>query len=104
MDKEGSVRINGLYLARARWDNLEGRFIETGANEPSSKLPTLEVIPTMDKKEEKAYDCPVYRTSLQGSSITGRPQNFIGHVPLPSEEDPTSWVKKGVAMFLRPVN
>ena len=69
VQNEGSVKIDGLYLSRARWDSEQQSIVEASSGEHVSKLPTIEVVPSLEKNGERVYNCPVFRKSLISQSV-----------------------------------
>lgn len=100
--QQGNTRIDGLFLARARWDDTAGKIVPTAPEEPYTALPVTEVVPGLEDNQEHGYECPLYRTQLDDAGIRGRPMNFIGSMALACDGDPSVWIKAGVALFLQP--
>ena len=88
-------------MGGARWDETQGSIVETVADVGYSRMPTIRVEPSLHSKPRCTYNCPLYRSELDGGSTLGRANNWIGDIPLASEEE-EKWTERGVALFLEP--
>lgn len=63
----------------------------------------LWLIPTSKRKTPEAgiYECPVYKTLTRAGTLstTGHSTNFVFMVEIPSPEDQSHWIKRGVALL-----
>lgn len=66
-------------------------------------MPLIEFVPVQHrKKPESIYACPTYKVlSRLGTLLTtGHSTNFVMNIEVPSDRDPDSWTRAGVALFL----
>ena len=101
MDFNGKVEhgcvIDGIYIEAARW---EGKICENSHKEFAARMPKIHFEPkqNLEVKGTK-YECPMYKTVLRIGTM-GQESNFITHVLLDTDVDPSHWVKRGVALFV----
>lgn len=66
-------------------------------------MPVIWLEPVLEKDaiDEKAYQCPLYKTSLRAGelSTTGHSTNFVLFMNLPSEMVQDYWIRRGVALL-----
>jgi dynein heavy chain len=92
------VYIHGLYLDGAAWDKKNGKLCESPKKVLVSPLPILYITATMEKKSSKKalfYGCPCYMNKSRTNA------NYIFTVELPTSEDPSHWIKRGVALLCK---
>ena len=67
-------------------------------------MPVIWLEPVLEKDaiDEKAYQCPLYKTLERFGTLstTGHSTNFVVEVMLPMQQKNTAshWIKRGVAM------
>ncbi|XP_046903615.1 dynein axonemal heavy chain 6-like [Hypomesus transpacificus] len=106
------VLVYGLYLAGAGWDPLSHSLQELQPNVQHCPLPEMHVLPCLiseDKavpppesvEDPQLYECPLYRTSQRGGSLStsGTSSNFVTAVSLPSREPAAHWILRGAALL-----
>jgi dynein heavy chain len=99
---EDGVFIDGLFMDGARWDPDRRVVADSHLGELFSSVPIIHFMPTdAGKRNEKDYECPVYKTSVRAGvlSTTGQSTNFVLPVDLPSNRDPDYWIQKGAAIL-----
>jgi dynein heavy chain, axonemal len=100
---EDGVNIHGLYLQGARWNVDEGKLTDSKKGELFVELPVIWLEPILEttKDDERAYKCPLYKTSLRKGelSTTGHSTNFIMYLSLHTEQKPEFWINRGVALL-----
>ena len=100
---EDGVNIHGLYLQGAKWDYKKKMIEDSDPKVPIIKMPVVWLEPIVDKDhvEEKAYSCPLYKTSLRAGelSTTGHSTNFCLFLQLPSDVPQDYWIRRGAALL-----
>ena len=92
---EGCV-LDGLILEAARW---EGKLEENVYKEFCVKMPKIHFLPAeISTPDLSCYKCPVYKTVLRVGA-QGQESNFITHVYLKTDVEPSHWIKRGVALL-----
>lgn len=100
---ENGVNIHGLYLQGARWNTEEGKIADSRKGVLFVEVPVIWLEPILEtaKEDERAYKCPLYKTSLRKGelSTTGHSTNFIMYLALHTEQKPEFWINRGVALL-----
>jgi dynein heavy chain len=95
--------IYGLYLEGARWDAKEGYLVESQEKELFTQMSPFLLKPEVNREKPTTgiYDCPCYKTLKRAGllSTTGHSTNFVLPLEIPSNEDESHWIKRGVALF-----
>lgn len=96
--KEGpqeGVYIYGLYLDGCAWNAKENRLVDPEPKKLYHPLPLLYVTGVLasQKRTENQFSCPCYTIKKR----TGL--NFIASFDLRTEEPPSKWVIRGVALL-----
>ena len=102
---EDGIYIHGLFTTGASWSDDEQCLVDSPVGELISPLPVVHFLPRENyTRAESDYACPVYKTAVRAGvlSTTGQSTNFVVDVHLPSKQDPTYWVLKGVAILCQP--
>ncbi|XP_021930622.1 dynein heavy chain 12, axonemal isoform X3 [Zootermopsis nevadensis] len=97
------VYVNGLFLEGARWDRRASHLCESHPRVVWDEMPVIWLKPT-DKsvlRVGKRYVCPLYTTSERHGILTttGHSTNFVLAILLNTEESPSHWIKRGVALL-----
>jgi dynein heavy chain len=97
------VNIHGLFFQGAKWDFKKKMVDDSDPKVPIIKMPVIWLEPVIDKDavDEKAYSCPLYKTSLRAGelSTTGHSTNFVLFLQLPSEVPQDYWIRRGAALL-----
>ena len=100
---DDGVICDGMFLEGARWD-LPNWLVEVSrVGEMFTELPKVHFAPEVDHVcGPGLYECPVYKTAARKGvlSTTGMSTNFVIAVELPTDVDPNTWVKYGMAALL----
>ncbi|KAI9349443.1 dynein heavy chain and region D6 of dynein motor-domain-containing protein [Zopfochytrium polystomum] len=95
--------IRGLYLEGARWDTVRRVLTESRPKELYTDMAVLWLLPKANRKKPETgiYDCPVYKTLTRAGTLstTGHSTNYVLTIELPSDQLPSHWVKRGVALI-----
>ena len=89
------VYVYGLFLEGCRWDGKQNKLVDSDPKKLYTPLPVLEVTGVLqkDKVTKGVYEAPTYRVKKR----TGL--NFISTFPLRTEDPPSKWVMRGVALL-----
>ena len=89
------VYVYGLFLEGCRWDGKQNKLVDSDPKKLFTPLPVLEVTGVLgkDKVTKGVYEAPTYRVKKR----TGL--NFISTFPLRTEDPPSKWVMRGVALL-----
>lgn len=102
-EPEFGVNIHGVFLQGADWNLSYRRIAESQPGTLFVKMPViwLEPVDEQTKFEDKAFDCPLYKTSLRAGelSTTGHSTNFVLFLQLPSSQKPEYWINRGAALL-----
>ena len=78
---DDGVNIHGLFLQGAKWDFKKKMIEDSDPKVPIVKMPVIWLEPVEEKGyvDEKAYSCPLYKTSVRAGelSTTGHSTNFV---------------------------
>ncbi|XP_024523426.1 dynein heavy chain 1, axonemal [Selaginella moellendorffii] len=95
--------IRGLYLEGCRWNYEQHVLDESRPKELYTELPVVWLKPLQFRKAptEGIYECPVYKTLVRAGTLstTGHSTNFVMYIELPSKEDQSHWINRGVGLF-----
>jgi dynein heavy chain, axonemal len=102
---ENGAYVRGFYLEGARWNKAHSVLGEQLPRQLNDSLPCVKLLPCLAdhpdyiKEKTQCYDCPVYKTSMRRGTLstTGHSTNFVMGMYLPTDLDPTHWIKRGVA-------
>jgi dynein heavy chain len=99
---EDGVYVYGLFMDGARWSWEDDGVTDPARGEMFSVIPPIWFLPKPDyETPEGSYSCPLYKTSVRAGTLstTGHSTNFVLSVDLPSQEAPSQWVLRGVALL-----
>ncbi|XP_045534007.1 dynein axonemal heavy chain 7 [Papilio machaon] len=100
---EEGVYIRGLFMEGARWNNDKYCVDESLAKVLYDVFPPVWLIPLKreDIPKDVFYNCPLYKTGDRRGvlSTTGHSTNYILFMRLPTGEDPSHWIMRGVALL-----
>lgn len=99
--------IDGLYLEGSRWEHADGGHIaESEAKVLFTEMPPIHLQPASNRRLPSedgitVYECPVYKTLTRAGTLstTGHSTNFVFAIELLTEQPPSHWIKRGVAML-----
>lgn len=101
--------FQGFFLEGARWDRERHCLAEMSSKQLHDQLPIILFQPAVyhdmpqsqgrGSEDEMNYECPVYRTSERGGTLstTGHSSNYILDLMLPSRHPTHHWVCRGAA-------
>ena len=89
------VYVYGLFLEGCSWHGKENKLVDSEPKKLYTALPVLAVTGKLakDNVTKNTYDAPTYRVKKR----TGL--NFITTFPLRTEDPPSKWVLRGVALL-----
>jgi dynein heavy chain len=92
--KDG-VYVYGLFLEGCKWHGKENRLVDSDPKKLFAPLPVLQVTgkQARDKVNKNQYEAPAYKVKKR----TGL--NFISTFPLRTEDPPSKWIMRGVALL-----
>lgn len=95
--------IKGLYMEGARWDPEIHMIGESRPKELFTELPIMWLKPVQHREAPDSgfYNCPVYKTLTRAGTLstTGHSTNFVMFVEIPSDQEQSHWISRGVALF-----
>jgi dynein heavy chain len=89
------VYIYGLFLEGCGWDGKANKMVDSEPKKLYAALPVLYVTgkQAKDNVTKNTYEAPTYRVKKR----TGL--NFISTFPLRTEDPPSKWIMRGVALL-----
>ena len=56
---------------------------------------------SQQQQPKRQYECPMYKTGERAGTLltTGHNTNYIQMITLPTQKDPSLWVRRGVALL-----
>nr|CCC53405.1 putative dynein heavy chain, fragment [Trypanosoma vivax Y486] len=100
---EHGAIVYGLFLEGARWDADMRTLAESRPKELYVDMPLVHLNPTVDRIiDPKDYICPVYKTLTRAGTLstTGHSTNFVLSISIPTDVEPSHWIKRGVACVI----
>jgi dynein heavy chain len=86
----------------ARYNRDDAVIDDQNPSELYSKMPLIWFKPTEDfKRNDEDYQCPCYKTGERKGMLntTGQSTNFICYVDVPTNLQPSVWVRRAAAML-----
>ncbi|KAF5300254.1 hypothetical protein FQR65_LT09209 [Abscondita terminalis] len=100
---DDGIYVYGLFAVGARWDIEHSVLTELYPKILHDSMPLIWLIPILASKyhEIGRYKCPLYKTSERRGvlSTTGHSSNYVLHFLLNSNQDPSHWIKRSVALL-----
>lgn len=100
---ENGVYTHGLFVEGARMDEDTLQLAESKPKVLFSPMCIVKLLPTViaEIPEYPHYLCPVYRTTARKGTLstTGHSTNFVMFLRLPSDQQPSHWITRGVALI-----
>lgn len=103
--KDGGY-VRGVFLEGCRFSTDLHSLEPSAPKELFTEMPILWFLPDTKRQTrfgaDRSYECPLYKVLSRAGSLstTGHSTNFVIFVDLPTQDDPETWVKAGVALFL----
>eukprot|EP00898_Chlorokybus_atmophyticus_P003847 jgi/Chlat1/4463/Chrsp29S04567 len=100
---EDGVYIRGLYVEGCAWDEERKMLCESKPKILHVPAPVMWLKPALivDFAKYPHYDCPLYRTAERKGVLatTGHSTNFVMKIRMPTDQPPSLWTMRGVAML-----
>jgi len=100
---EDGVFTHGLFIEGCKWDYSMHTLVESDPKTLFVPMPNILLRPDQSKhlRQFLHYECPLYKTSDRRGilSTTGHSTNFVMNIRLPTSQQPSHWIKRGVAML-----
>lgn len=107
--KEGpaeGVFVHGMFLDGCGWSKKEGKLVEAPPKVLFVGIPCMWVsaVQKANKKlDYMVYDCPVYeRKDPRKRGMTAAQPNFVFTPEIRTEDQPSKWILRGVALLNYP--
>jgi dynein heavy chain len=95
--------VYGLFMEGGRFNRNNMKLEESLPRVLLDTMPCVWLKPviTADYNPTGVYDCPLYKTSIRAGTLstTGHSTNFVVSLPIPTEEQPDHWIRRGCAML-----
>ena len=100
---EDGVFVKGMFMEGFKWDKNLMLLAESDPKVLFTDCPMIHFIPikTVDINKGSVYETPLYLTMERKGLLatTGHSTNFIGYINLPTDKNPSHWVKRGSALI-----
>jgi len=100
---ETGMYVHGLYFQGARWEHKKKLIDEMEHRTPITDFPVVWLEPMAENeiKNERTYECPVYKTSERKGELTttGHSTNFVMYLDLPTDVSEDHWIRRGAALL-----
>jgi len=100
------IYCHGLYLEGCSWNKKETTLVDSPPKMLVTPLPVLfvtGVLKSQKKVEYMTYECPVYfRFDARKRGMTAAQPNFMFAPDLKTNEPPSKWILRGVALLTYP--
>jgi len=96
------VYVNGLFLEGARWNPDSKALDECLPKVLHDTCPLIHMLPTSEAVQNTGkFKCPLYKTNERRGTLstTGHSTNFVMYITLPSNDDESHWIRRGVALL-----
>ena len=100
---EDGINVVGMYLEGCKWNAAIHSLDESDPKILFVKAPMFWFKPckTTEMEKRQFYEAPIYRTTERKGVLmtTGHSTNFILMLRIPTVQDPSHWIKRGVAVI-----
>ena len=101
---ESGCYITGLFLEGAYWDVKEAVLMDARPKQLVTPMPVIWLRPerTADIPNDVIFcSVPVYKTAVRRGTLTttGHSSNYVITINLPSLEQETYWILRGIALL-----
>jgi dynein heavy chain len=100
---ETGIYVHGLFFQGARWEFKQKLVAEMEHRVPITDFPAVWLEPLMadEIKNERTYECPLYKTSERKGELTttGHSTNFVMYLDLPTDVSEDHWIRRGAALL-----
>jgi dynein heavy chain len=100
------VYVHGLYLDGCGWSKKESKLIEAPPKVLFVPIPCMWVSAVQrsgKKLDYSVYECPVYeRKDPRKRGMTAAQPNFVFSPEIRTEDPPSKWILRGVALLVYP--
>jgi dynein heavy chain len=100
---ENGAYVYGLFMEGGRFNRLTMKLEDSVPRVLLDTMPCIWLKPviTADYNPTSVYDCPLYKTSIRAGTLstTGHSTNFVVSLPIPTEDSPDHWIRRGCAML-----
>lgn len=92
-----------MFFQGAKWDYSKKCVEDSSVGVPIVEFPVIWLEPALEEEinNEKAFACPLYKTSVRAGelSTTGHSTNFVLYLQLNSEVPQDYWIRRGAALL-----
>lgn len=100
---EDGVFVMGMFMEGCKWDPAAFLLAESDPKDLYPLCPMIHFIPikAKDKVTEGVHKMPLYLTMDRRGILatTGHSTNFVGFINMPTDKDPSHWIKRGSALL-----
>merc|ERR1712187_985793 len=100
---DDGVFVMCMYMEGCKWNNDTFVLDESDPKVLFTVAPQIWFLPVkaVDKNTEGIYLMPLYLTADRRGILatTGHSTNFVGQISMPSDRDPSHWIKRGAALI-----
>ncbi len=95
--------VYGLFMEGGRFNRQSMNLEDSTPRVLLDVMPCIWLKPVIaaDYKPTGVYDCPLYKTSIRAGTLstTGHSTNFVVALPIPTQQHPDHWIRRGCAML-----
>jgi dynein heavy chain len=95
--------VYGLYMEGGRFNRSSMHLEDSLPRVLLDIMPCIWLKPVIaaDYKPTGVYECPLYKTSIRAGTLstTGHSTNFVVALPIPTQQHPDHWIRRGCAML-----